>query len=132
MTKVFSVVISSLILFQSLNIDWREISKLDELLEHVNMHSKKYGDNILVFISKHYGELKRDHHKDHNEEKNDHEKLPFQHDAQTISLSDFTFSNIDIPLKKDDFLTSKKSGFYYNFTYTSLEGSGIFQPPKHA
>ena len=68
MTKIGSIAISLLILFQSFNIHLDDVIELDELIEHAQFHSAEYGDNFFVFISKHYGELKAEHNQQHQEE----------------------------------------------------------------
>ncbi len=65
-------------MIQSFGLCFDDMVQIDEFIEHAQFHSEAYGDNVIVFISKHYGELKADHEKDHQEEKEDHEKLPFQ------------------------------------------------------
>ena len=64
-TKLFSIVLASFILVQSFNIHLGDILKFDMLLDHAKMHKSKYGDNFFVFLSKHYGELKESHKKQH-------------------------------------------------------------------
>ena len=85
MSKLFSISLSLVILIQSLGISIADIAQIDEFIEHAQFHSEQHGDNVLVFISKHYGELKASHEKEHQEEKEDHEQLPFQHQSH-ISL----------------------------------------------
>jgi len=132
MMKFFSFILSTIVLIQSFNVHFSDLIQISELVEHAEFHKNEYGDNFMKFMVKHYGDLKADHNKKHQEEENEHEELPFQHEAHSISISDFTFNIYETPLKGEDFLTSKKSIFYYNLNYTSLEGSGIFQPPKHS
>lgn len=56
MMKFFSIILSSLILVQSLNISLEDISKLNVLLEHAKYHQENYGDSFVEFLSEHYGE----------------------------------------------------------------------------
>ena len=65
MIKLFSISLSFLILLQSFGISFNDLSQIDEFIEHAQFHSEQYGDNVFVFISKHYGELKTDHDKEH-------------------------------------------------------------------
>ena len=130
MIKLFSIVMSGLILIQSFDIAFNDIAQLDELLEHAQFHAEEYGDNIFVFISKHYGELKDQHDKDHKEEKKDHEKLPFQNHcscASTVAIvSDTDFLRID-SLQIPEGMTPN---FYYQPLTSSLHAKGLFQPPR--
>ena len=63
MVKFVSIAASFLILIQSFNICISDLVDLSELIEHAKFHSEKYGDNLFVFLSKHYGELEADHNK---------------------------------------------------------------------
>ena len=78
MSRCIYLVLSSLILLQSLNIHLNDLVEIDALIEHYGYHNKTYGDTFLEFVSKHYGELKTEHNQKHQEEQSDHEKLPFQ------------------------------------------------------
>lgn len=132
MFKLISITVSLLILVQSFNIHFSDIIELDELVEHAKFHSEEYGDNFFVFISKHYGELKAEHNKKHQEEKEDHEQLPFQHQCQTASLSAFVLNkvaNYPLEVDLDDDLDSN---YYYQNSYHSLAQEELFQPPQQA
>ena len=123
---------SGLILMQSFDIAFSDIAQFDELLEHAQFHAEEYGDGLFVFISKHYGELKEQHNKDHQEEKSDHEKLPFQNHANCAStvaiVSDLHLLRLDtlqIP-------EGRTANFYYRTPISSLHAKGLFQPPRIA
>ncbi|WP_244526818.1 hypothetical protein [Pseudozobellia thermophila] len=132
MAKLFSIVMSALILMQGLDIAVDDIVQFDELLEHAEYHAEKYGDNLLVFISKHYGELKEQHSKDHQEEKKEHEKLPFQnHSCCTPVIAVFWGR----PIPKIDALQvpeNRKANFFYRPPSSTLHVTGLFQPPRIA
>ena len=85
-------------MLQSFGVHYDDIVQLDELIEHAQFHSEQYGDNMIVFLSKHYGELKADHQRDHQEEKKDHEKLPFNHS----STSHTCVADVFISIYKSD------------------------------
>ena len=132
MLKATSIVVSVLILVQSFNIHFSDIIELDELIEHAQFHAEEYGDNILVFLSKHYGELKTEHSQKHQEEKEDHENLPFQHQCQTASLSAFVLNQTaEYPV---DLVTvlDRDSDFFYQASYHSLVQERLLQPPRLA
>ena len=132
MLKATSIVVSLLILVQSFNIHFSDIIELDELIEHAQFHSTEYGDNFFVFISKHYGELKAEHNQQHQEEKEDHESLPFQHQCQTASLSVFVLNQfIEYPLDIET-VVDRDSNYFYQASYHSLAQEGLLQPPRHA
>ena len=132
MTKIGSIAISLLILFQSFNIHLDDVIELDELIEHAQFQSAEYGDNFFVFISKHYGDLKADHNQQHQEEKEEHENLPFQHQCQTASLSAFLLNQLaEYPIDMDTFL-DRDSDYFYQASYHSLAQEGLLQPPRRA
>ena len=107
-----------------------DIVQLDEFIEHAQFHSKQYGDNVLVFISKHYGELKAAHDKEHQEEKNDHEELPFQNHCQLTSLVVFNINTFNDSIKTPVNLESRSYNFHYQAPSSSLHTEGILQPPR--
>lgn len=132
MLKLISIAISFLILIQSFNIHIDDIVEMDELMEHAQFHSEEYGDNFLVFISKHYGELKTEHSQNHQEEKEEHEQLPFQHQCQTAQLSAFVLNQIpDYPLEIN-LVLPHESNYFYQASYHSLTQEGLLQPPRQA
>lgn len=132
MAKMFSIVMSGLILIQALDFTVDDIVQLDELLEHAEYHAEKYGDNLLVFISKHYGELKEQHNKEHQEEKKDHEKLPFQNHSCCTSIM-AVFWQAPIP-KMEPFQVpeNRTAKFFYRSPSSTLHVNGPFQPPRAA
>ena len=132
MQKLFAISTSLLILFQSFNIHIDDIIELDELFEHAQFHAEEHGDNFFVFISKHYGELKAEHSKKHQEEQEEHEQLPFQNQCQTALLSAFVLNQTaDYPVEIDLTLDCD-SNYFYQASYHSLTQEGLFQPPRHA
>jgi hypothetical protein len=133
MMKLLSFSIASLILIQSFNIHLDDILELDDLVAHAQFHATEYGDNFFVFLSKHYGELKADHSQKHQEERKDHERLPFQHQCQMASFSAFVLNQEVIEALETDYsLLHKAPNFFYQSTYLSLEGDTPLQPPRCA
>lgn len=132
MNTLFSIVLSSIILLQSFGLHVDDLVQIDEFIEHAQFHSEQYGDNVFVFISKHYGELKAAHDQEHQEEREEHEQLPFQHNSQTFSVTDFTFNNTALALAGLVFPESKSFNFYYKAPSSSLHSDGILQPPRKA
>jgi hypothetical protein len=132
MAKILSITLSFLVLFQSFNLDLSDLAQIDELLEHAEFHSEKYGDNFLEFISKHYGELQKEHSRDHQEEKQEHEELPFTQHCCTHAFTAFVLTKIQLPELKTNGLVDFTANFYYLDNYASIEKFDIFQPPKKA
>ncbi|SIR33258.1 hypothetical protein SAMN05421797_11077 [Maribacter ulvicola] len=118
-------------MLQSLGVHYDDIVQLDELIEHAQFHNMQYGDNVIVFLSKHYGELKADHQRDHQEEKKDHEKLPFNHSgASHISIADVFLNTYKSELNEVQILENSDGNFYYQAPSSSLHSQGILQPPR--
>ena len=129
-SKLISISISIIILMQSFGIHVSDISQIDEFVEHAQYHNEQYGDNIVVFIAKHYGELKAEHSNDHQEEKDEHEELPFQHQSHITSIPVFVVNSQKAELKLLEPLEFKKHNFFYQAPSSSLHCDGLFQPPK--
>ncbi len=132
MSKLFSITLSVLLLFQSFNLDMVDVAQIDDFLTHAEFHKQKYGDNLFVFISKHYGELKTQHDLEHREEKKDHEELPFNHQTCSHFSTAFVINGADFMVPKTPQVADTTSNFFYQESYCQIEDSDIFQPPKNA
>lgn len=130
MSKLFSISLSFVILIQSFGISLADITQIDEFIEHAQFHSEQYGDNIIVFVSKHYGELKANHEKEHQEEKENHEQLPFQHHSHVSSIQAFVLNSNNQEFKTPEFSETNSHNFYYQAPSSSLHSEGLFQPPR--
>jgi hypothetical protein len=130
MLKVIAIVMSSLLLVQSLRLDYDDIIHFDELIEHAQFHQIEHGDNFFVFLSKHYGELKESHSQDHQEEQPDHEQLPFQCHDHLLSIPVFVLQKRVLELNEIAIFETKKQNFYYQSSLSSLHKKGLLQPPK--
>ncbi|MFK5973799.1 MAG: hypothetical protein QM485_11025 [Flavobacteriaceae bacterium] len=131
-TKLFSILISLLLLFQSVNMSISDLAQIDELIEHAQFHNEQYGDSFFVFVSKHYGELKAEHSKKHQEEKCDHEDLPFNHNSCThiTSVTTYVLNKFKAEIKSLFFSKTIEANFYYQGHTSSLHAIGFFQPPR--
>lgn len=132
MFRLISISLSLLILVQSFNISLGEFVEMDELIEHARFHSEEYGDNFIVFLSKHYGELKSEHSEKHQEEQKDHEELPFQHQMHSPVLSAFVIDDLDITTINLTFTVRNSGNYYYQDSHSFLLDKGLFQPPRQA
>lgn len=132
MSKLFAILLSSLILMQSLRIDYDDIVQFDELIEHAQFHKVEYGDNFIVFISKHYGELKDDHNKNHQEEEKEHQGLPFQCHDHMLSITAFVIQECFLEIETIELLELNDSRFHYQSSQSTLHKKGLLQPPKFA
>ena len=115
---------------QSFGISLSDIAQIDDFIEHAQYHSQQYGDNVFVFISKHYGELKADHDKEHQEEKEDHKQLPFQHQSHMSSIAVLLLNTHRTELKTVEFSELNTHQFYYQAPSSALHSEGLFQPPR--
>lgn len=125
--KLFSVIFSSFILVQSFNIHLDDVFKLQGLYDHAQFHQKKYGDDIFVFLSKHYGSLKEAHKTNHQKES---KQLPFDHHSGFDSATSFVLNRMKTTTGILDPNLFQSPNFFYQETYTSFEKSDIFQPPR--
>ena len=128
--KGFSIILSFVFLFQSTGLKMNDLVQIDEFIEHAQFHNEQYGDNIFVFVSKHYGELKSDHNKEHQEEKSNHEQLPFQHNMYASSIAILSLSPNELDLSAPDYSDYKSHNFFYQESSSSLYTEGMFQPPR--
>ncbi|QCX39663.1 hypothetical protein FF125_14855 [Aureibaculum algae] len=129
MTKLFAILSSFLILFQSFNISIDDISKLKVLLEHAEYHQETYGDTFMEFLVEHYSDdaiLKSNNHKEHD-------SLPFKHDNHKCSHLNgtFTFRAITYNLDFTPFIAIPFN-FFYKDSISFFEKPSVFQPPKLA
>ncbi|KAA2217289.1 hypothetical protein [Maribacter flavus] len=132
MNKLASIVLSAIILLQTIGLHTDDLVQIDEFIEHAKFHSEQYGDNVLVFISKHYGELKAEHEQEHQEEKEDHEQLPFQHHSHLSSIIVYTQNPVNAELETPIITEYKDSNFYYQAPSSSSHTKGLLQPPRHS
>ncbi|GAL68343.1 hypothetical protein JCM19301_283 [Jejuia pallidilutea] len=109
-----------------------DILQLDELLEHAQFHKEEYGDNFFVFLSKHYGELKLDHSKNHQEEQSEHEQLPFQYQGNCALIIAFFQCNSSSHFNPIEVLNITETNFHYFNLYASLHEEELLQPPRHS
>lgn len=129
MIKFATLLLSNLILLQSINIDVNTFTKVKVLLEHAHYHQEKYGDNFIEFITEHYVEnefLTTNHHKEHK-------NLPFKQNSQNLNniLFDFSFYKPSIQVK-DKVTLYLKPRYFYKEPHSIFEKKAVFQPPKYA
>lgn len=131
-SKLIAIVLSGFILIQSFHLGAEDLLQIDELIEHAQFHKQEYGDSFFVFISKHYGELKTEHSKNHQEEQKDHEQLPFQCQGHSTTIMASLPHNNCNAFGVFDIISISESDFYYLNLYSSLHEKELLQPPKQA
>ena len=130
MTKLAALFTAMLLLFQSSNIPIADLLELDELVQHYQFHNSEYGDSLIVFLSKHYGELKTEHNRKHREEHQEHEQLPFQQNSQSVLIMAFVPCEILLYDSHADIVFEEGMNFYYSESYSFLWGEIAFEPPR--
>ena len=121
MKSLFAISFSFLVLFQSVGIGMQDILLLGRLVQHAEYHSENYGDDFFTFVEK-----------NHKEEEQEHEELPFQHISCHHASTDVVLVPFDISIVKVEINTQPSHSFHYENLYSSLEKFSIFQPPKFA
>ena len=129
--KSTSIILSVVLLTQSLSIHFSDILKLQSLLEHMQFHEAAYGDDIFSFVSKHYGNKMEEHNGETGDD-GEHQKLPFNQRVACDTGHLFVFEFEQPGLLFVETPTAKKRDFYYYNLYSYLENSDIFQPPRQA
>jgi hypothetical protein len=132
MSKIFSIALSVLILVQSSALNPRDIAQLKDFLVHAQFHKQKYGDNLIDFISKHYGEQKEQHHLESHDEHKDHGNLPLNHQSCSHSVIVFVLHGNTFALPKTLQAVDRVRSYFYQESYYRNATFDIFQPPKQA
>ncbi|HXJ97228.1 MAG TPA: hypothetical protein VNJ50_00140 [Gelidibacter sp.] len=129
MSKLIAILYASLMLFQSLNISFEDVSKFSALFEHATFHEETYGDTFFDFLSEHYGLGSIEYGIDHSE----HKDLPFKHDHKTCCHvnTSFIIQNFEFVASYTTFVQIPFV-FFYKESTSLFEKSSVFQPPKFA
>lgn len=128
--KAFSIGVSFLMLFQSLQISALDVLQIEKLWEHIDLHQREYGDGLFAFFSKHYGELTAQHSKQKDPGHGDHGKLPFKHSTQASSLQVIAVQPMQHGFLDELHYQIIEPLFHYRCTYSFLRLAEIFQPPR--
>ena len=126
MSKLAAILFSTLILVQSSNISFDDLSKLNVLLEHAEYHKATYGDSFIDFLAQHYDESVFENGFDHKEHKN----LPFKHqylDSYVQVIFELINLNLDVNIHEIDF---NNKNFTYNKLFSNQYVNNFFQPPQ--
>ena len=127
MNKILAIILSSIILAQSMSFDLCDIDKMPNLINHFVCHIKA-GDSFSEFLDMHYGSLTKKHNGEHKE----HEQLPFKHHQfDTHVQFMFVICNNNYPVKTTFFKNTERY-FSYKEPFTKLFTVNFFQPPKYA
>lgn len=129
MSKIVAIFYTVLILFQSLNISFEDVSRMGALMAHASYHQETYGDSFFDFIAEHYGENTFQKERDHSE----HENLPFKYNDQNTSQinTSFTLQHLEFAHAYGIFVEIPLN-FHYKESISLFEKPSVFQPPKFA
>lgn len=130
--KLSSFFLALLLLFQGTFWNMDDVTRMGTLIEHAKFHADAYGDNFLVFLSKHYGELQAEHNEQHKEERPQHESLPFQTHSCVLIIADLTCLAQNYTLTNILINNNTPQNFHYQENYASLACFDIFEPPRLA
>ena len=128
--KLSSFLLAFLLLFQGTYWNMDDISRIGTLIEHAKFHADAHGDNFLVFLSKHYGELQKEHNENHEEERSQHDNLPFPNHSCVLILADMGSLTVNYSLSNTIITFNSPQNFYYQDNYASLSCFEIFEPPR--
>lgn len=103
---------------------------LGELWQHAQEHRQEYGDSLLVFLSKHYGNLKTDHENSGESGKHPHEKLPFSHNLCSLQLVNQVSWPMEIPAPGSEAGIEENRNFSYTNIHSYQLSFDLFQPPR--
>lgn len=128
--KLASFFLALLLLFQGTYWNMDDISRMGVLIEHAKLHSDAYGDNFWVFLSKHYGELQKEHDSNDHTGQSQHEDLPFQSNSCVLILANLTCLSANYTLTNTLANNTAPQNFHYQDNYASLDCFDIFEPPR--
>ena len=125
MRQTLSILISTLILFQSMYIKASDILHMDDFISHIVEHARQ-GDNIFEFYQLHYGKKSSRHFpQDHH-----HKNLPL-HGNFDINNTYIVYHSISKYCKLDtqNFYYSRIAYYHYINFYSFLESNKLTDPP---
>lgn len=117
-------------LFQGANLHIEDVLELNEFVEHAQLHQERYGDGFFVFVSKHYGSLKKSHEKQHNEEEKEHQHQPLNHDCNSQIQTAIVLNIVPFSIENTNLFKGTTPNFYYQDKFSTFEKQRVFQPPK--
>lgn len=125
MKMLINISLSLLISLHSIGVNLGDLLQIDELYEHYQFHKQEYGHDLITFIELHYGKQKASHEQEHQ----DHKKLPFHHSH--ISTSSIVFyNNTSHFILKPYLINNKDLTPHFDNLYSSLLVDEILQPPR--
>lgn len=136
--KISSIILSLIVLIQSIGLNFEDIKKLHNLVNDISCHLEQ-GDTIEDFLIEHYNYNKGSyisktslvhHHKHNNNKHGEHGELPFQHDCLNSHVNlvcVFFPTNFNVEILN---IVSESENYTYLDINTFLFENSIFQPPR--
>ncbi len=131
MQKVLVTYLASFILLQGVFVHTNILFEINEVLEDYQLHTTKYGDSTYTFLSKHFGDLKESHKKQHQEDHKQH-KHPVQDQMANSIRADYTLQQYRYKFKSVIEIANNLANFHYIDLFSTFEKPTIFQPPRFA
>ena len=124
MRLVLNLILSFVILVQSLGFNLHSLVQIDDLWSHYQEHKLEYGDSLISFLDLHYGSQQQEHQDEHPE----HQDLPVQQSFHTH----YTYFMVakDYHLEIIPTAESIQHNFGYSANFKSLLETDILQPPR--
>lgn len=117
-------------LLQSFGYSLDFIYKLNEIYEHAEFHKAEYGDDLVLFLSKHYGEQMMTHQEEHKEEQGEHEELPFKQLSNSLCSTIFIVNAEMAYFTESLFVESYRHTFMYKRQFSSIYKDTLLRPPR--
>lgn len=124
MRIALNIILSFVILIQSIGFSVNSVTQLDDLWMHYQEHKTEHGDNLLTFLDLHYGSQQHEHEHEHPE----HQDLPSQPSFQFQYTYLVDIKTFDLMVINP--LENVQHNFGYSATFNSLLETDILQPPK--
>lgn len=125
-----SILLSFSILLQGLNFHISDMIELQALMTHLEEHQSSYGDDLLTFFDKHYGDQRTEHDQEEHNGSGKHEKLPFKHNVCHVNSGIMINSFNGVVKNIVPVVAAASQSFFYQENYSFLNLTEIFQPPQ--
>jgi len=129
MQKFLTSYLAIIILFQGMFGNTNILFEINELAEDYQIHKEQYHDSFTTFLSKHFGDLKKNHQQQHEEEHRQHQhpQSDFNANFQTDFVPQISTINLHNCMVKE----KRNTLFFYKNLFSNFEKQKIFQPPQN-
>ena len=130
MQKWFAIALATIITVQASHITLGDVLQFDELIGHARFHKEQYGDSFASFLIKHYGDQQAAHMNDRSNEREDHQKLPFQHGFNHLNCPVALLVDIEFEFRVTEYKTNSKDNYFHKLHGDLLVFQAL-QPPRN-